>query len=71
MERPSRNRLRRYTLGLSLVRTARAIGVDTSILSLVERGLYSRPDIEAKLDAFLTQQERLTPDVKRPARAGR
>jgi transcriptional regulator with XRE-family HTH domain len=74
VERPSRDRLRRYILGLSLVKTARAIGVDTSTLSLVERGLYDRPDVEAKLDAFLSQQEKLaklTPDLKRPARAVR
>jgi hypothetical protein len=31
------------------------------MLSLLERGLRSSVDLEAKLDAFLTSQERLTP----------
>ena len=59
MERPSALRLRRLGLGLSLYEVGNAIASDSSTLSLLERGLRGSPDLEARLDAFLTAQERL------------
>ena len=62
MERPSPLRLRRLRLGLSLYEVGNAIASDSSTLSLLERGLRGSADLEARLDAFLTAQERLQAD---------
>ena len=67
MERPRPNRLRRLTLGVSLVEVSAAIGVDPATLSHVERGRRVRPDVEAKLDHYLTERETRTRAKARPA----
>jgi transcriptional regulator with XRE-family HTH domain len=68
VERPGLLRLRRLALGLSLHHAAHALKVDASALSLVERGLRESPGLIAKLDAFLTQQEKLTRPVALPVK---
>jgi transcriptional regulator with XRE-family HTH domain len=59
MYRPRTLRRRRYSLGIPLQQVAQAVGSNVSTLSHLERGLVVRPELQAKVIAYLDSQERL------------
>jgi transcriptional regulator with XRE-family HTH domain len=57
---PSPLRLRRTGLGITLDEASQAVGSSIYTLSLLERGLITRPALQTKLEQLYQMQERLT-----------
>jgi len=55
---PSKLRLERIRLGVSLSRMAYETDINISLLSLIERGQTERPDIERRMRQYLARIEK-------------